>query len=216
MMERCDWCHEGFAGGAAFRLVDGMQLCVECAALARDAARVSAVDASRGGVALPIGRRIEKGWEYTTVRAWRVRLRGRCPDFRCEWFEIRDGWLTVFPRYAWDGSTGVAEGGLDPVSGLPRTCVASGVHDCGYQFALETARAWGWTRAKVLRFFDDEFFWLMDAWGVARWRSSVRWFGVRAFGLAFTVSVGWLRRVRGVRTACETCAARPCRLNAAR
>jgi hypothetical protein len=39
MMERCDWCHEEFAGGAAFRLVDGLQLCVECAALARDAAR---------------------------------------------------------------------------------------------------------------------------------------------------------------------------------
>lgn len=167
-------------------------------------------DATHGGIALPIKRPGANGWEYETTAPWSVRLHGKCPDFECKWCRISNGVMTVFAPYAWDGSTAVSEGGDDPVSGLPKTCVGSGIHDPGYQFALEMARKWGWTHRQVLRFFDAEFYWLMRQWNVPRWRCGIRYAGVTLFGMPFTLASAWIRRLRGIETDCEKCA-KPCR-----
>lgn len=112
-------------------------------------------------------------WKYVVAEAFEVRvveLRGAGMFKVPGYFQYFDGWLTVWPGYAWDGASGPAVDTADFIR-------ASLVHDALYQAIAEGLLAPSWRKAAdqalVRLAAEDGMPWLRRQWVYA----AVRWFG---------------------------------------
>ncbi|GAB4061912.1 hypothetical protein [Uliginosibacterium sediminicola] len=145
-------------------------------------------------------------WIYVLPADYALNIRPHLPaDFRAcafedgfgrRWLELdADGTLRVLKGYAWDGCTpklrlfgrviGMPDGGISPVTQLPRAYYASLVHDALYQF-LDTGLPVD--RVTADRIFQEIL--LRDEFSA----SLLYYLAVRIFGRA---TLFFLRRQRG-------------------